>query len=206
MYLGGNGKRLSAEFYLGETNKKKRINSLPKPLYFPYIGYNKWGKTILVRFNICEMKRLYSLDQIYPPEFGIKPEDGLHLTPLNGVSLLHLAVEYDEWPLLQLLVDAGMDVNTKAAVDKDGFGGHTALFHTVVSFTFHDRHKAELLLKNGANPVSKATLKKQLRYMGDPALEKMREFINVTPTEYASQFQVQRWVSHSSIGVIKEYM
>jgi hypothetical protein len=120
---------------------------------------------------------------------GIKPGDGLHVTPVFGSTLLHLAIEYDDIDVARWLVQRGADANAKAAVDADGFGGHTPLFHAVVTLAAPDDSKARLLLERGATPNARATIRKQLRDMGDPEKETMREFHDVTPIGYARQFQ-----------------
>ena len=38
-----------------------------------------------------------------------------------------MCVDYDELEIARWLIGRGMDVNVRAAVDADGFGGHTAL-------------------------------------------------------------------------------
>lgn len=92
-------------------------------------------------------------------------------------------------------------VNAKLA---DGFGGHTPLFHTVVSYITDDVSKAKVLLEKGADPKHRATLRKQLRYLGQPHLERMREFRHVTCIGFAQRFQVQRWVSKAAVEFIKQ--
>jgi hypothetical protein len=83
------------------------------------------------------LTRTFSHEEIYPPELGCGPDHsfGLHGTPLAGTTLLHLCVDFDEIEIARWLLhgDRGMDVNAKAKVDADGFGGHTALFGCVVS-------------------------------------------------------------------------
>src|SRR5262249_45163607 len=106
--------------------------------------------------------------EIFPAELGIKPGDGLHVTPVVGSTLLHLAIEYDDIDVARWLIERGADVNAKAALDADGFGGHTPLFHTVVTLAAPDDSKARLLLERGANANARATFRKQLRDMGDP--------------------------------------
>ncbi|MEM8892668.1 MAG: hypothetical protein AAGD28_32105 [Bacteroidota bacterium] len=150
-------------------------------------------------------KTNYSEADIYPPSWGIKAGDGLHLAPLNGAGLLHMAAEYDEQDLLNWILEAGADPNFKAAVDQEGYGGHTALYHTTVSYTFPDSSKAKALLKTGANPAIRATIRKQLRYMGQRHLEEMYTFEEVTAVDFAHQFQMQAWVSHASITVIEDH-
>jgi len=127
--------------------------------------------------------------EIFPAELGIKPGEGLHATPVFGGTLLHLAIEYDDVDVARWLLERGADVNARAALDAEGFGGHTPLFHAVVTLAAPDDSKAKLLLERGANPNARATIRKQLRDMGDPEKERMREFHNVTPIGYARQFQ-----------------
>ncbi|MFM9911891.1 MAG: hypothetical protein ACKVOW_21405 [Chitinophagaceae bacterium] len=52
-------------------------------------------------------------------------------TPLHDVSLLHICAEYNHLNCASILVKYGVDVNAKAGLDENGFGGHTPIFHTV---------------------------------------------------------------------------
>ena len=80
------------------------------------------------------LHRTFTHEEIYPPELGCHDEIlATHGTPLAGTTLLHMCVDYDEIEIARWLLERGMDVNARAAVDSDGFGGHTALFATVVS-------------------------------------------------------------------------
>ena len=80
------------------------------------------------------LRRTFSFAEIYPPELGCHTEVlATHGTPLGGATLLHMCVDYAEIEIANWLLDRGMDVNAKAEVDDEGFGGHTALFATVVS-------------------------------------------------------------------------
>ena len=151
------------------------------------------------------LARHFSESEIYPPELGLKPGRGLHVTPVAGASLLHLAVEYDDLPTATWLLDQGADPNLRAAVDDEGFGGHSPLFHTVVTLGRRDDRFARLLLARGADPKVRTTLRKQLRDMGDPEKERLREFHNVTPTEYARRFQEPRMVNEAALAVLAEH-
>ena len=82
---------------------------------------------------------------------------------------------------------------------------NTPLYHTVVTLAAPDDSKARLLLERGANPNARATIRKQLRDMGDPKKETMREFHNVTPIGYARQFQEPNWVNGPAITTIVEH-
>jgi len=72
-------------------------------------------------------------------------------TSLRGVSALHICAEYNSIRCARALLEAGVDVNVRAGVDEHGFGGHTAVFHTVNSNQNHCRQAMELLVDAGAN-------------------------------------------------------
>ena len=148
--------------------------------------------------------RHFSEDEIFPPKLGIKPGDGLHVTPVEGGTLLHLAAEFDDLDTARWLIEHGADVNAASAFDADGFGGHTPLFHTVATLASAGDSMARLLLDHGANPNARATIRKQLRDVGDPEKETMREFHNVTPVGYAMRFQMPSWVNHQALAAIFE--
>ena len=57
-------------------------------------------------------------------------EYGNHLT-LHGVSLLHIAAEFNEKECVDVLLDQGADINNKAKLGKNGTGGQTALYHVI---------------------------------------------------------------------------
>lgn len=52
-------------------------------------------------------------------------------TPLYEVSLLHICAEYNHLACAETLVKHGADINSKAGVDEQDFGGQTPIFHTV---------------------------------------------------------------------------
>lgn len=52
-------------------------------------------------------------------------------TPLAGVTLLHICAEFNHLSCAEVLVKQGADINAKAEVDANGFGGQTPIFHTV---------------------------------------------------------------------------
>src|SRR6185295_15309229 len=72
------------------------------------------------------LERTFTHEEIYPPELGCHDEvQATQGTPLKGTTLLHLCVDYDELEIARWLIERGMDVNVRADVDPDGFGGHT---------------------------------------------------------------------------------
>ena len=52
-------------------------------------------------------------------------------TPLYDVSLLHICAEYNHLSCAKMLVKHGADIDMKAGLDNNGFGGQTPIFHTV---------------------------------------------------------------------------
>ncbi len=52
-------------------------------------------------------------------------------TPLSDASLLHICAEYNHLDCAKDLVKHGADINVKAGIDENGFGGQTPIFHTV---------------------------------------------------------------------------
>ncbi|MBV9849025.1 MAG: hypothetical protein JO250_04975 [Armatimonadetes bacterium] len=148
------------------------------------------------------LTRRFTDTEIYPPELGIPPGGGLHGTPVSGGTLLHLAAEYDDRVVMEWLVARGADINARAAVDAEGFGGHTPLFHTVVTLGRRDDANTCFLLEHGADPNIRATIRKQLRDVGDPEKETMREFHDVTPLAYARRFQEPAWVNEPALQTL----
>jgi Ankyrin repeats (many copies) len=63
-------------------------------------------------------------------------------TPLFEATLLHVCAEYNHLSCAQVLVKHGADINAKAGVDENGFGGHTPIFHTVNQ---HDNKSMDML-------------------------------------------------------------
>ena len=152
------------------------------------------------------LTRTFSHEEIYPPALGCHADHtlALHGTPLAGTTLLHLCVDYDEIEMARWLIERGVDVNARAEVDADGFGGHTALFGCVVSQPYRSHCRkddafARLLLENGADTTIRASLRKQLRFVAD---ETLHEYPNVTPLEWGRQFHDQDWVNPSVLALL----
>jgi hypothetical protein len=158
------------------------------------------------------LHRTFSHEEIYPPELGCHDEVlATHGTPLAGTTLLHMCADYDEIEIAEWLLDRGMDVNVKAAVDADGFGGHTALFATVVSqpnfwMNYQRRPQVapftQLLLDRGAEPNVRASLRKQLHPGYGP--DTPHEYRDVTPLSWGQRFHRQIFVSEPAMRLIAE--
>lgn len=76
-------------------------------------------------------------------------------TPLSGVTLLHICAEFNHVACAEVLVKHGADVNAGAAIDANGFGGHTPLFHTVNQNSNNSIDMLNFLLSKGADPDRK---------------------------------------------------
>ena len=72
-------------------------------------------------------------------------------TGCDGASALHLCAEFNSVRCARVLLEAGADVNARAAIDGDGFGGQTPIFHTVNNIFNYCRPILELLAEAGAD-------------------------------------------------------
>jgi hypothetical protein len=142
--------------------------------------------------------RTFSLKEIYP-ECGDTDANGndlgIHGTPLEGTTLLHLCVDQDEPEVLQWLLDHGADANVKASVDADSIGGHTPLFGCVVAApgTHRDDRLARLLLDRGADPNARASLRKD-----------GFEYRDVTPLSWGERFRDRDAPNEAAMRLIAE--
>jgi hypothetical protein len=161
------------------------------------------------------LSRTFTHEEIYPPELGCHDEVlATQGTPLKGTTLLHLCADYDEIEIARWLLEKGMDPNTSADVDADGFGGHTALFCTVVSQPAYWMNRGhhpqqalftQLLLDYGADPTIRASLRKKLHpgYAGRYDVEKTYEYRNITALEWGRQFHAKEFVSEPALHLIE---
>jgi len=132
-------------------------------------------------------------------------------TPVHGTTLLHIAAYFDEVEIAEWLLDRGMDVDARAAMDADGFGGYTALFSTVVSqrnfWVNYGKGQPDqarftrLLLGRGADPNIRASIRQRLEqgHGGGPH----REYRDVTPLSWGEQFHATIFVSRESLRLIE---
>jgi len=156
------------------------------------------------------LRRTFSYADIFPPELGCG-DSATFGTPLDGATLLHMAVDYDELEIAEWLLAHGMEVDARAAVDAEGFGGHTALFATVVSqpnFWMNYQYKphvapfTQLLLEHGADPNVRASLRRQLHPGYGP--DTMHEYRDVTPLGWGRHFHRKVFVSEPAMALIAE--
>jgi Ankyrin repeat len=163
------------------------------------------------------LERRFTHEEIYPPEVGCHDEvQATQGTPLAGTTLLHLCVDYDEIEIARWLLAKGADVNARAAINPDGFGGHTALFCTVVSQpNFWLNYGAgkpkvapftQLLLDHGADPNVRASLRKKLHpgYGPEMDVENVHEYRDVTALSWGKRFHAKIFVSDPAMRLIEE--
>jgi hypothetical protein len=152
------------------------------------------------------IQRRFALREIYPPELGCGDggRTGMHGTQVDGTTLLHLAIEFDELEIFDLLLAGGADANARALIDAEGFGGHTPLFNELVSMPAACRRQRDgslvrRLLAGGASKDLRATLRKFLDWCETPRWHVAPE---VTPAEWAQGFPEKGWVNEEAVRVV----
>lgn len=169
----------------------------------PIMAFHRGDLGRLERHLRCDprlLERRFTLREIYPAECGCAGDaSGLHWTPIGGGTLLHLALDFHERELLAWLLERGADVNAQAAVDPDGFGGHTPLFNALVCGPWHDEEPTRLLLQHGASQTARASLRKFLDWVEEP---RWHEAHGVTAAEWARGFPDQGWVNGPALGLL----
>lgn len=183
-------------------------------------GY-KWPDTAMMAFHCGDLELLkrhfqkdanllnkrFSYREIYPPELGCADDgrSGLHGTPVDGTTLLHLAIDFDEREIFDWLIQQGSDVNASAVIDQEGFGGHTPLFNAIVSDAYvngrqRDGYMGRRLLELAADINVRVNLRKFLDWRDKPGWHIKQ---NVTALEWASDFPEKGWVSKEIVHMIE---
>jgi len=148
------------------------------------------------------VERRFSSVEIYPPELGCAKDgrSGMHWTPIDGTTLLHLSIDFDEEEIFELLLAQGADVNGRAKVDAAGFGGHTPLFNAVVSHGARQGSMARSLVERGASTIVRASLRKFLDWCETP---RWHEALEVTPAQWGRTFPEKGWVNAEATRVVE---
>jgi ankyrin repeat protein len=149
------------------------------------------------------LHRRFMLQEIYPSECGCSPDgrSGMNWTPIDGTTLLHLAIDFREHEIFDWILAHDVDVNARANTDLDGFGGHTPLFNTVVCGPWPDATMAEKLLARGSDKEARASLRKFLDWIEKPRWHEAR---NVTAAEWGQQFPERNWVNPEALQLLAE--
>ena len=144
------------------------------------------------------LARRFSLPEIYPVECGGGKDGrfGMHWTPIDGTTLLHLAIDFREREIFEWLLAEGADVNAAAAIDAEGFGGHPPLFNALVNGPGCDDGMARALLARGAQPALRASVRKFLDWCEEPRWHIARE---VTAATWAREFPDPDWVNADAL-------
>jgi hypothetical protein len=180
-----------------------------------------WPDTPMMAFHCGDLHRLenhlqqdpqlihrrFSHSEIYPPALGCGTEvwSGMCGTPIDGTTLLHMAIDFDEREIFDWLLSQGADVNAAAIVDSEGFGGHTPIFNAIVSDAYvtgrqRDAYMGRRLLDLGADINIRVTLRKYLDWREEPGWHIAR---NVTPLEWAAGFPERGWVSQEIVRMVE---
>jgi hypothetical protein len=72
-------------------------------------------------------------------------------TPLHEATLMHICAEFNHVACAEILRKHGADVNARAGVDENGFGGQTPIFHTVNQNTNQSTEMMSFLLSHSAD-------------------------------------------------------
>jgi len=150
------------------------------------------------------LERRFTYGEVFFKHDG-KPGDAYPATPVAGGTLLHLALEFDDIDVAHWLIERGADVNARAAIDAEGFKGHTPLFHTVVNLAagmgLFDDSKARLLLDHGADPNARATFPQEAEFHGNAPTEALH---GVTPVGYARRYPDRRCLNPPALAAVIE--
>ncbi len=158
------------------------------------------------------LRRTFSYAEIFPPSLGCRLDE-FPRTSLDGATLLHACVEFDELDIARWLLVKGMPVDAPTATDADGFGGHTALFSAVVCYAnFWGNYRgsasespmAKLLLEHGANPNARASMREQLLDGNPYSPTGFREHRDITPLAWGERFHNAIVVNKSAMVQISE--
>ena len=162
------------------------------------------------------LRRTFTYEEIFPLELKFQRRDpgnydeDLPRTPIARSTLLHICVEFEELETARWLLERGMDANVRAAVDENGFGGHTPLFNAVVSYPnfwmnftggwAHSRKPrnaafAQLLLDHSADPNARASFREMV---GPNA----RDHRDITPLAWGDVFHNKLIVSEPAMELI----
>jgi ankyrin repeat protein len=124
----------------------------------------------------------------------------MHWTPIDGTSLLHIAIDFNDQEIFELLLAHGADVNARAKVDAEGFGGHTPIYNAVVSHGSHQGSMARKLLERGASTTVRASLRKFLDWCETPRWHEARD---VSPAEWAKAFPEKGWINQEALQCVE---
>jgi hypothetical protein len=127
---------------------------------------------LLLRKDHSIIKRRY-------PSLNIGTTAGRMLT-LKGAKLLHVVAEFGQVRIAKQLLEAGADVDARAATDPQGVGGQTPIFHAATQGHDFGIDVVRLLLTRGADLTVRCQLPGHY--------EHPEEVFQGTVLDYARQF------------------
>lgn len=145
------------------------------------------------------LDRRFTFGEAFAVETEDEPGDAYPATPVSGVTLLHLALEFDDIDVARWLIERGADVNARATGDE-----HTPLFHTVANLAAamgaEDDSRARLLLDDGTDPNALATFPPEVTFHSEAPAEPLHD---VTPVGYARRYPDRRCVNDAAVAAIE---
>lgn len=155
------------------------------------------------------LNRRFHWGEIYPPESGCSDDlaSGLHGTPIDGTTLLHLSIDFDEQEIFDWLIAEGADVNAAALIDEEGYGGHTPIYNALVSCAYicgrqRDAYMVRRLLELGAHNNTRVDMRKYLDWVEEPGWHIARD---VTPLEWGMGFPERNWVNKEGVILLENF-
>jgi len=124
-------------------------------------------------------------------DFGVT---GARRLTLKGATLLHVAAECGNVEAAALLLDRGADVNARAAIDEEGIGAQTPVFHAVTQYFDFGLRVAQLLVERGADLSIRAKLPGHY--------ERLDETVECTTLGYAKRFP---GAENKTLAFLREY-
>lgn len=155
------------------------------------------------------LTRTFAYEEVFPASLGCGAES-LPRTSVDGVTLLHLAIEFAEVEIAHWLFANGMRADQPAAVDRDGFGGFTPLFTAVVCYANRwgnfrgatpDATFGEILLQHGANPGARASIRERVDV--EAPVVSWREHRNITAREWGARYHYQPVVNSAVMRMLE---
>jgi Ankyrin repeat len=92
---------------------------------------------VLIKKNAEPLSKKYTLRCAY--------------TPLYEATLLHICAEFNHVSCAEVLVRYGADIDARAGIDENGFGGQTPIFHTVNQNSNQSLEMMNFLLSKSAD-------------------------------------------------------
>lgn len=106
---------------------------------------------LLLSVLLDDAKSLEDQLEIFPGGIHRPYTLGCAFTPLYRITLLHICAEINHVSCAEILIKRGADINAKAGVDENGFGGQTPIFHTVNQILNHSIEMLDYLLSQSVD-------------------------------------------------------